>query len=295
MEEEDDEEMDEPADQSTNPQANNAGDVSSDADESMPSDATNASAMTPAITPAPTEKKPDGCTGKPCPFAGECRSQYGFCGSSFIYCNALSSWKLEKCGLAGHDEHGEPVLCDAGTFKCADSTDEVYRDPNNECSFFPCPVNEEEEDAITASAFNIPATSPTKFEALPRPTLPTISKPTPYTLPSVSKPSVGTIDLGKKPSGTNTTIVVVGESPDVASDDGEESAEKSSDEDQVADQDGDDVEQDEEETTQSSPTPDFAGVTAFSAEEWLASSAHTGRVTWLWVLLTVPIAAILAT
>ena len=32
-----------------------------------------------------TATKPEGCTGTPCPFAGECRSQYGFCGLSFIY------------------------------------------------------------------------------------------------------------------------------------------------------------------------------------------------------------------
>lgn len=39
-----------------------------------------------------TATKPEGCTGTPCPFAGECRSQYGFCGLSFIYVSIVLSF-----------------------------------------------------------------------------------------------------------------------------------------------------------------------------------------------------------
>jgi hypothetical protein len=154
------------------------------------------------------------CTGTPCPFVGECRSQYGFCGSQFIYCNDLSSWKLDDCGLSGTDEKGDPVLCDPEVFKCAEG-EEVYRDPLHECEFFPCPEDEEEASDITSSSFNLPASSPSEFPELPVPTLPIITQAKPFTFPTE-------IDLGTNPSTlSNNAIVVVGTGDDIA-DDGEE-------------------------------------------------------------------------
>jgi len=222
-------------------------------------------------TPAPTneETKLDACTGAPCPFAGECRSQYGFCGTSFIYCNALSTWTLRNCGLAGIDENGDPVLCDAEVLTCPEG-EEAYRNPSNECEYFPCP-DEEDENAITSSAFQIPAASPTKFSELPKPTLPIIAKPAPNTLPSVNKPSTGMIDLGKKPTGSsNNTVVIVGTTDDIA-DDGEESTKKNGDEDDAK--------------PLAKPETELA-LGSFSTGDWLSNSADLShRVSLPWVLM----------
>ena len=185
-----------------------------------PTDRPTSPPNTPApITPAPSDEttKLDGCTGTPCPFAGECRSQYGFCGTSFIYCNALSSWTFDNCGLFGEAEDGEPVLCDAEVFECPEG-EQVYRDPANDCEYFPCPASQDEESEMTSSSFHVPGVpgpSPSAFPELPKPTLPTINKPDPYLLPNGSKPRPA------KP--TWSSVVVVDEIEDVK-DDEEENA-----------------------------------------------------------------------
>jgi hypothetical protein len=158
------------------------------------------------------------CTGSPCPFVGECRSQYGFCGSQFIYCNEMSSWKLDDCGLSGTDEKGDPVLCEPEVFECPEG-EEVYRDPSNKCEFFPCPADQLEADEETSSAFNLPASSPSEFPELPMPTLPTITQAKPFTLPTATE--VVTNDTHTTPLSDNNIIIVgtVG-----VADDGDESS-----------------------------------------------------------------------
>lgn len=171
----------------------------------------------------------EGCTGKPCPFAGECRSQYGFCGVSFIYCNALSSWNLEDCGLVGALTPGEPVVvCDAEeTLRCPEG-EEVHRDPADGCEYFPCPRPEEEGEvaAFSSPAFRAPAPGPAKLPDLPKPTLPIIPKPSGWQDVVVEPPAGGgggTIDLGKKPSGSaEGTVVVIGADKETEDDGGEE-------------------------------------------------------------------------
>ena len=108
------------------------------------------------------------------------------------------------------------------------------------------------------------------FTDLPKPTLPTITKPSPYVLPTVlSKPGGGSIGLGKKPSesSADTAVVVVGKDKDVVDD-------------------GDDESEEAEEVANSkpkSPDNDLAFGT-FSVEDWLASSAQSRFV----CLLIVP-------
>ena len=205
------------------------------------------------IIPAPMSEDeapmPEGRDSTPCPFAGEYRSQYGFCGLSFIYCNALSSWSLENCGLYAADVNGEPVLCDVEVLKCPEG-EEVYRDPWNECEYFPCPDTEEEE-TVMASAFHILAPTPT-FSELPQPTLPTIHKTSPFTFSSVSKPSAGIINPVKKPSGDSTSVVI-GTDEDVE-DDKDESSES--------------IEDDKPKSIGNEM--EFG---SFSARDWLANSA----------------------
>lgn len=97
------------------------------------------------------------CTGKPCEIAGECRSQFGFCGSSFIYCNDLSSWTIDNCGLFGVDENGEKILCEADVQDCPGG-ERMIRNPDSNCEFFSCPA--EEVDAGLTGLY-VPASTPT--------------------------------------------------------------------------------------------------------------------------------------
>jgi len=208
--------------------------------------------------------KPEGsCEGAPCPFEGECRSQYGFCGISFIYCNALSSWTLENCGLAGAgvDEKGDfNMLCDAQTKTCP-TGEKVYRNPANECEYFTCPSEEEDIDEITSSAFSIPgmnkAPTPASLPTLPVPTLPTITKSTPFTLPTVGKPSGMTIDLGKQSSDSSDTNDIVFEE-----------------------------EEEEEEKGSAAETPKYS---LESFDEWFYSSAFSSQTFSLLLSFMIPI------
>ena len=157
----------------------------------------------------------DGCTGSPCPVAGECRSEYGFCGATFIYCNTLSSWTFENCGLFGTNDDGDTILCDADVFECPDGK-HVQQDPSNGCEYFACPVEEK-----TSSILSTPVSSPTLPE-LPKPTLPIISNPEKQTLDS--KPAVGSQhnivlpSLGSKPAKGSQPIVIGGEKDKVEDD-----------------------------------------------------------------------------
>jgi hypothetical protein len=173
----------------------------------------------PSGTPVSGSASLSGCTGKPCDISGECRSQFGFCGSSFIYCNDLSSWTLDNCGLFGTGQNGETVLCDADTYECPGG-DRMIRNPDNNCEFFPCPVEDEADG--TQFAFNAPASTPTLPE-LPKPTLPTITNPKKpdFSLDFVfgAEESNQTIDLGiAKPAKDPSKVVVIGNKDDVADD-----------------------------------------------------------------------------
>lgn len=194
-----------------------------------------------ASTPGEEAKEPEECAGTPCPFAAQCRSQYGFCGVSFIYCNLASSWTLENCGLSG---------CDADVRKCP-TGEFVHRDPSNECEYFPCPEEKGKENVITPSAFNIPAPRP-RFPELPKPTLPKIEKPS----PAVSEPT-GIVDLGKKPTG-NTKLVVIGKTEDVEDDKGVSTSANN-------------------EGREPEPNNDDNGFGGFSANDWVASGVHNMR------------------
>lgn len=152
------------------------------------------------------------------------------------------------------------------SFKCPEG-EQAFRDPSNDCEFFPCPVDKDDEKAITTAAFHIPASSPSKFPELPKPTLPHIVKPTPYTPPAP-------IDLGKKkPSGSSDIKVVnVSLSNDVK-DDGDESA-KTSDEAEEGDK-----------PNQSAFDNSFEG---FSSEEWYGSGACMNlSFNFLWAPLAI--------
>jgi len=208
--------------------------------------------------------KPEGsCEGAPCPFEGECRSQYGFCGVSFIYCNALSSWTLENCGLAGAgvDEKGDfNMLCDVMTETCP-TGEKVYRNPADECEYFPCPSEEEDISEITSSAFSIPrmggkSPTPASLPTLPVPTLPTITKSTPFTLPTVGKPSGMTI--GKKSSESSDTPEIVAEED----------------------------EEEEEEKDSTAKTPKYS---LESFDEWFYSSADSSQTLSLLFSFMIPI------
>lgn len=185
--------------------------------------------VTPATSPALmagagiSERK--GCSGTPCPFVGECRSQYGFCGTNFIYCNALSSWTLDDCGLVGPMVPGEAVaVCDTEVLQCPEGGG-VYKNPENDCKFFPCPADDDEEGEIASAVFHVPAPSP-KFPQLPGPTLPIIDKPRPFMLPTIAKPLSGTINLGKKPSGSKDVTLVVIDTNHGVEDDKEQTSEE---------------------------------------------------------------------
>lgn len=188
---------------------------------------------------------PEGCNGTPCPFHGECRSQYGFCGYGFIYCNSLSSWTLEKCGLYAAGVDGEPVLCDAEVHECPDG-EQVYQNPGDNCEYFPCPVGKEEE-AVMAASFFAPKPAPgPSLPQLPRPTLPTIREPSPFT-------STGVVYLNKKPTwGTS--------------------------EDREDDDDDNEPTQSSEDSGPSWSNKDSNEMEfgSFSAQDWLASSRNDG-------------------
>ncbi len=225
------------------------------------------------LTPAPNEvtsstATDDGCNGKPCPFAGECRSQYGFCGKSFIYCNDVSSWKLE-CGIVGSDKNGNPIQCDTEVFKCADG-DEVYKDPANACEFFPCPDDKGEESAVTFTSFHTPGlspsqSSPAEMPVLPKPTLPTITNASPFTLPTVNA-TTATIDLGEIPVATDNAVVVVDETSNITH--------------------NRDTPLDNTENGNNS-APSQKTLSSFSADEWLMNSSKMSRdVGYRFVLMT---------
>ena len=116
------------------------------------------------------------------------------------------------------------MLCDAQTKTCP-TGEKVYRNPANECEYFPCPSEEEDISEITSSAFSIPgmnkAPTPASLPTLPVPTLPTITKSTPFTLPTVGKPSGMTIDLDKQSAESSDTTEIV-------DDEGEKEEEKDS-------------------------------------------------------------------
>merc|ERR1712048_961758 len=47
----------------------------------------------------PTPAPPAGdCKGDPCALASQCRSQWGYCGTSLEHCNEKSTWKAGGCG-----------------------------------------------------------------------------------------------------------------------------------------------------------------------------------------------------
>ena len=170
-------------------------------------------ASTPS-SPKPTAKTvagielPEGCTGAPCPFRGECRSQYGFCGTSFIYCNSLSTWRLTSCGIMGWSSKGEMIQCDGDTKGCPEG-EKVHRDPSKDCQYFNCPEAVGVNDT-PSGGFGVPQTSPVRFPELPKPTLQEIVKPgdiPPPTIISFIPPAGGgggannaAVDLGKKPT-----------------------------------------------------------------------------------------------
>jgi hypothetical protein len=186
----------------------------------------------------------EGCNGAPCPVENECRSEYGFCGRTFIYCNNLSSWTLEKCGLLGKDSTGETHLCDVELFECPNG-EAVYRNPAAKCEYFECP-NVEEESAVFPSIFDSPGLSPT-LPPLAKPTLPTITKPTagqsslafaPFGAPSFN--NIGANNTGESSSESSNNLAILlggknestvaGDSDEVLADDSDESESSSANE-----------------------------------------------------------------
>ena len=233
------------------------------------------------LSPKPTAKPvagielPEGCTGAPCPFGGECRSQYGFCGTSFIYCNSLSTWKLSRCGIMGWSSKGEMIQCDGDTKDCPEG-EKVHRDPSKDCQYFSCPDAGVKDAPSSIGGFGVPQTSPARFPELPKPTLPDIVKPgdiPPPTIISFIPPSgggggaeVATVDLGKKP--TSQVVVIA------ANDEGEENANETTS--TVGDNQG----ASEEDWT-------FEG-SRFSVDEWFAqSNSHPPQRYWAAHLFTV--------
>lgn len=100
----------------------------------------------------------------------------------------------------------------------------MIRNPDNNCEFFPCPVEDEADG--TQFAFNAPASTPTLPE-LPKPTLPTITNPKKPDFNSLdfvfgSDETNQTINLGiSKPVKDPNKVVVIGNKDDVADDKGE--------------------------------------------------------------------------
>ncbi|KAL7469137.1 hypothetical protein ACHAXS_009388 [Conticribra weissflogii] len=216
-------------------------------------------------TNAPTiPNNMEGCNGEPCPLAGECRSQYGFCGSTFIYCNTLSSWTMKDCGLFGTDSNGATILCDADTSKCPDGKF-VVRDPSNNCEFFECPVEEESSLVLSGPS---PLSSPT-LPPIPKPTLPTLTDPKATDLEEIEKnPIIGSQSNVIIPIGDDeekeSQIVVIGDDEDEVVDDrGKKSPEgKENDGNGKPDEGG------------YSSFPGQSGYSSgFSAEDWLKSLA----------------------
>ena len=223
---------------------------------------------TPPVTSAPIQETnmQEGCTGAPCRSANECRSEFGFCGTSFIYCNPLSSWKLENCGLLGTDAAGETHLCDVELFECSNG-EAVYRNPASKCEYFPCP-DDEDESAVFPSIFDVPGPSP--LPLLPKPTLPTITKPTSQSssafLP-LGETISGTSDMSSSDSSSNNLAILLGnENEEKVDDDTDQGVEDDSDESESSS--ASDV---AEKPVPKSPSYDLG---MFKAEEWLKSSAH---------------------
>merc|ERR1739848_918551 len=70
---------------------------------------TTTTTATPRPTPLPTTKPtprteptpapPAGdCKGEPCALASQCRSRWGYCGTSPAHCNEKSTWRAGGCG-----------------------------------------------------------------------------------------------------------------------------------------------------------------------------------------------------
>lgn len=215
--------------------------------------ATSNSSSTGALTEDPE------CTGQPCELVGECRSQFGFCGGSFIYCNDLSSWSMEKCGLFGTDENGETILCGADVKDCPGG-ERVIRNPLQGCDYFPCPASEKEAESL--GGFVVPGPAPTLPE-LPKPTLPTIVDPKKpdfnLGLGFGSTPSDETIDFGiGSPSKDSDKVVVISDEEDVTDDQDQSS--------KITD-----------ETAVVGKNDPFSGnFDSFSYEEWLAGDRSGG-------------------
>lgn len=235
--------------------------------------ATNATASNPAASSTSGSSSAGAlndvdCKGQPCELVGECRSQFGFCGGSFIYCNDLSSWSMDKCGLYGTDTNGETILCGAEVQDCPGG-ERVIRNPAQGCEFFPCPASEEEGDSL--GGFVVPGPAPTLPE-LPKPTLPTIVDPKKpdFNLGLTfggSKPSNGTIDLGLGSSSKDSgNVVVISDEEDVTND--EDKSSKSTDE------------------TIEVKDP-FSGIfdSKFNYEEWVAGVGRSGglRASMTWI------------
>jgi hypothetical protein len=244
-------------------------------DESTASDSQSdgsGEAIATDVIPAPEEEtsSQEGCTGAPCPFENECRSEYGFCGTSFIYCNMLSSWTLEKCGLLGIDANGETQLCDVEVFECA-TGEAVHRNPAEGCEYFPCP-SVEEEGAVLSSAFSVPAPSP--LPPLAKPTLPTITKPSASHSSSAFLPTSSTSTSASDSS--NSLAILLGDN----------------NEDEVVDdtdkQEDEDVEEEEPESTTDATTKPISAsydFGSFKADEWLFSNSAQSRYDWTCQLL----------
>lgn len=240
--------------------------------EATASDVVSAPAQASDVTSAPAQEASlqEGCTGAPCPFENECRSEYGFCGTSFIYCNMLSSWTLEKCGLLGIDASGETHLCDVEVFECS-TGEAVHRNPAEGCEYFPCPSVE--ESAVFTSVFNVPAPSP--FPPLPKPTLPTITKPTSQSSSAFLPAGTTSTSSSESDSSNSLSILLGDKNEDEVVDDTDSQKE-------------DDLEESEsitstnDATTPVSPSYDFG---SFKADEWLFSNSAHNRYDWTRQLL----------
>ena len=218
------------------------------------------------------------CAGKPCEVAGECRSQFGFCGGSFIYCNDLSSWSIDKCGLFGEDENGETLLCGADINECPNG-ERMIRNPDKNCDFFLCP--EEDEVNTSSGEFFVPAPGPTasSLPELPKPTLPTIVNPKKTdNFDSVdfsfgSKPSSQAINLGNKPANDPSKIVVIGNEQDVAEDEDQGSETR-------------------DDSTGNAMNDPFSNFDSFKYEEWITSARNSALCVDIHLLRNLGIALI---